>query len=149
MEMMWFDSAYLNWIIVGAVFFIIEVSTFTLLFLWLGIAAMIVASIVFFFTEMTLATQLFCFSVLAVLAVIAWHFMFKNKQKVMGDKKMNNRALRYVGQTATLIEPVQNGFAKVKIDDTLWRVKCDVVLHVGDAVKIIDTDGMLLIAEAV
>lgn len=149
MENFLFDSAYLNWVIIGVVFFIIEVSTFTLLFLWFAIASMVMAAILFVFPNMALSSQLLAFAILATLAVVAWHFFFKDKQKTMGDNKMNNRAMRYVGQTVTLVEPVENGFSKVKIDDSLWRVRCDVALTVGDSVKIVDADGVVLIAESV
>lgn len=144
-----FDSAYLNWVIVGVIFFIIEVSTFTLLFLWLGIAALVTAGLAFVFPDMALSIQLACFAVIATLDVIAWHFIFKNKQKTMGDNKMNNRASRYIGQTAKLIEPVEDGFSKIKIEDSLWRVRCNSLLKEGDSIKIIDADGVLLIAETV
>ncbi len=149
MEDLLFDANYLNWIVVAVVFFIIEVSTFTLLFLWLGIAAIVMVLLSLVFPDLALATQLFYFAALSTISVLAWHFVFKNKQKNMGDSKMNNRASRYVGQTFTLVSAVENGYAKVKIEDSLWRVKCDAALAAGEQVKIVNAEGVLLIAEPV
>ncbi len=142
-----FDSVYLNWLIVAIIFFIIEVASFTLLFLWLGIAALLVSVIALIVPDISFTNQLFCFAITATLAVISWVLFFKSKQKRIGDKRMNNRAERYVGYSVALIEPVSNGYSKVKIEDSLWKVRCSAEADKGDMVTIIGTDGTVLIAD--
>lgn len=138
------EPFYYNWLILGVIFLIIEVSTFTLLFLWLAIAAAIMAAISFFSPTLALSAQLLIFSVFSVLSVIFWHKLFRKKQDSIGDAKMNNRAHRYIGRTATLVEAIENGRGKIQIEDSFWRVECDADIPAGDAVEIIDADGVIL-----
>lgn len=138
------DPFFYNWLIVAAVLLIVEVATFTLLFLWLAIAAALMAAISYVFPDLGLTTQLILFAAAALLSVIIWHNVFKKTQDSMGDAKMNNRAARYIGRTATLVEPISNGYGKIKIEDSLWRVSCESDLSVGEQVEIIDADGVLL-----
>ncbi|PID66724.1 MAG: hypothetical protein CR975_01445 [Gammaproteobacteria bacterium] len=138
------DPFFYNWLILGAVFLIIEVATFTLLFLWLAIAAVILAGISFVFPQMPLTTQLWIFAIISVLSVIIWHRVFRKTQERIGDKKMNNRAARYIGRSATLSEAIVNGHGKIQIEDSFWRVTCERDLPKGTNVEIIAADGVIL-----
>lgn len=142
------DPFFYNWLILGAILLIVEVASFTLLFFWLAIAAFIMAGISYVMPDLTLTTQLFIFAAVALLSVIVWHKAFKKTQDTMGDARMNNRAERYIGQTATLIEPIENGQGKIKIEDSLWKVRCNDKLAAGTQVEIIGADGVLLDVKA-
>lgn len=141
------EPFFYNWLILAAVLLIVEVATFTLLFFWLALAAVFMVGVSFFFPELGLTPQLVIFSVATVLSVIIWHRVFKKKQETIGDARMNNRAARYIGRSATLVEPVVNGYGKIQIDDSLWRVQCDEDLSVGQGVEITDADGVTLIVK--
>ncbi len=142
------DPFFYNWLILGAIFLIIEVASFTLLFLWLAISAIIMAGISYVFPDLSLTVQLWTFSIIAVLSVIIWRQVFKKKQEAIGDKKMNNRAERYIGRIATLSEPISNGYGKIQIEDSFWKVTCDSDLPQGTTVEIIDADGVILTVRA-
>ncbi len=138
------EPFFYNWLILGAIFLIIEVASFTLLFLWLAISAVILAGISYLFPDLSLTVQLWTFSIISVLSVIIWHRVFRKKQEAIGDKKMNNRAERYIGRTATLSEPISNGYGKIQIEDSFWKVTCDTDLPQGTTVEITDADGVIL-----
>ncbi|MBS9778058.1 MAG: NfeD family protein [Gammaproteobacteria bacterium] len=138
------DPIFYNWLILAAVLLIAEVATFTLIFVWLAIAAFIMAGISYFIPAISPTSQLWIYAILSVLSVIIWHRVFKKKQDNMGDKRMNNRAERYIGRTATLSEAISNGYGKIQIEDSFWRVSCDTDLPVGSNVEIIDADGVML-----
>lgn len=138
------EPFFYNWLIVGALLLIVEVASFTLLFLWLAIAAVIMAGISFIFPDMTITTQLWIFSLLAVTSVIVWQQVFKKTQERLGDHKMNNRAARYIGRTATLSEAIINGHGKIQIEDSFWRVECDSDLAAGERVEVIDAVDVIL-----
>lgn len=138
------EPFFYNWLILGAVLMIIEVASFTLLFFWLAIAAFIMAGISYLLPDLSINAHLLTFSVIAVVCVVAWHRIFKHRQAQMGDSRMNNRAERYIGKTATLLEDTDNGRSKIRIEDSLWRVECDKELSAGTVVEIIAADGVTL-----
>lgn len=138
------EPVFYNWLILAAVLLIIEVASFTLLFFWLAIAAAVMAAVSFIFPQMSLTAQLWVYAVIAVLSVVIWHRSFKKKQERIGDKKMNNRANRYIGRTATLSEAISNGYGKIQIEDSFWRVTCDSDLPVGATVEIVGSNGVML-----
>lgn len=138
------EPFFYNWLILAAVLLIIEVASFTLLFFWLAIAAAVMAAISFIFPQMSLTSQLWVYAVIAVLSVVIWHRSFKKKQERIGDKKMNNRANRYIGRTATLSEAISNGYGKIQIEDSFWRVTCDNDLPAGATVEIVGSNGVML-----
>lgn len=141
------EPIFYNWLILGAVLLIIEVASFTLLFLWLSIAAFIMGGISYIFPNLSISTQLIIFAAISLLSVIIWHKAFKKAQDNMGDARMNNRAERYIGRTATLTEAVHNGRGKIQIEDSLWRVHCDSELPSGTQVEIIGAEGVLLLVK--
>ncbi len=141
------DPFYYNWLILSAVLLIVEVATFTLLFFWLAIAAAIMAGISFIIPNLSLTSQLWIFAVIAIVSVIVWHWFFKKTQENIGDKKMNNRAERYIGRSATLSEAIKNGTGKIQIEDTFWRVTCEKDLPKGASVEVIDADNVFLVVK--
>ncbi|PIE45024.1 MAG: hypothetical protein CSA45_04475 [Gammaproteobacteria bacterium] len=138
------EPFFYNWLILGAVLLIIEVVSFTLLFFWLAIAAFVMAGISFIIPHMSLTAHLWTFAIVSVVCMVAWHRLFKKNQDSIGDKRMNNRAQRYIGRTADVAQPIINGHGKIRIDDSLWRVECDTDLPVGRTVEVIATDGVVL-----
>lgn len=138
------EPFFYNWLILGVVLLIIEVATFTLLFFWLALAALFMVGVSYFFPGLSLTAQLFMFAATTLLSVIIWHKAFKKTQDNIGDARMNNRTNRYIGRTATIVEPIINGRGKIQIEDSLWRVRCDNDLPVDTQVEIIGADGVLL-----
>lgn len=138
------EPLFYNWLILGALFLIIEVTTFTLLFLWLAIAAAVMGLISFISPQLNITAQLLIFAGLSLASVVIWHKAFKKTQDSMGDATMNNRAARYVGRTATLTEAIDNGYGKIQLEDSFWRVKADTDLPLGTVVEIIEAKGVIL-----
>lgn len=138
------EPFFYNWLILGAILLIVEVATFTLLFFWLAIAAFVMAGISYLIPTLSITQHLLIFSVVCIACVVVWHRLFKKTQEKLGDKRMNNRAERYIGRTATLIEDTDNGNGKIRIDDSLWKVQTEADLTAGTAVEIIAADGVIL-----
>lgn len=138
------EPFFYNWLILGSVLLIIEVASFTLLFFWLALAAFIMAGISYLLPQLSITQHLLIFSITALACVLIWHRLFKKTQEKLGDKRMNNRAQRYIGRSATLLEATQHGHGKIRLDDSLWRVKAKTELAAGTVVEIIDADGVIL-----
>lgn len=143
-----FEQAFYDWLVIAGVFIVIELLTFTFLFLWLTFAALLVALVTFFVPQLSMTLQLGSFAVLSIIVVAVWLKLHKKSQDESGDNRMNNRAFRYVGRTVTIHEAIVNGDGKVRIDDSYWRVTGD-DMPVGTKAKVIDCDGVILRVEVV
>jgi membrane protein implicated in regulation of membrane protease activity len=56
---------------------------------------------------------------------------------------LNERAVRHIGESHDLIDPIANGRGSVKIGDSIWRVTGP-ELPSGARVTIVGADGTLL-----
>lgn len=142
------DPFFYNWLILAIILLIVEVATFTLLFLWLGIAALIMVVITWAFPDLSMPLQLLLFAILSLLSVVMWSLLFKKRQAKSGSLIMNNRAQRYVGRTTVLIEPIDNGRGKVQLDDSYWRVESSVDLPIDTKIRVVGCRGTTLLVEA-
>lgn len=140
-----------NWMVLGIVLLAIEIVAPGFFLLWIGIASLIVGTISlalwgadFWVWQL----QVVVFLVLSLLS--AWL-----GNKVMGGRKtesdqplLNQRGQQLVGRTATLTEPITNGFGRIKLGDTLWRVKGP-DLPAGTQVKVVSVSDLELVVTAV
>lgn len=137
---------YWHWLILGGVFLIMEVVSFTTFFLFFAISAFIMAAITALFPEMILTWQLFIAAILTVISCICFYIVYKKRRTHSAENDVNDRLKQYIGITVTLTQDAQNGISKAKVGDTLWRVKIADGLK-GDEVKITSYDSTTFIAE--
>jgi len=52
-----------------------------------------------------------------------------------------------VGLHATVLEPMSNGYSRVRIGDSTWRITSSAQLSVGDDVVITQVEGITLKVE--
>ncbi len=134
---------YNYWLIAALLLGIIEVVVGANFFLmWCALSALFVAGLDYFF-PLDLKTQILVFSILAVAVILVWQ-KFKPKFMVRQPKTvLNQRANQYLQREFYLEEAIENGFGKVKVDDSIWRVEGP-DLPVGTKVKVVGVDGTLL-----
>ncbi len=135
-----------HWLILSAILFIAEVSISGGFLLWIGISALVISAIVWIFPAISWGTQMMLFSIIAVATTFFWWAYLRRYPIATDDPQLNRRSERYVGRTFVLSEAIQNGRGKIHVDDSTWTVKGP-DLPVGTTVKIIRTEGVLLIAE--
>lgn len=143
---------YWHWLAVGGVFLVFEVLTMGFFFLWFGVSAIVVALVMLGFPELPWEIQWALWGGVAVTDVFAWR-VYKAKRLSDGIKTdephLNKRGEQYIGRTFTLEEPIVNGFGKVKVDDSIWKVECEEDLEAGVKIKVTAIDGTMLKVEAV
>jgi hypothetical protein len=125
---------YWHWLILGGVFLIIEILSFTAFFLFFSIAAFLMALLTLSFPTIGLNTQLLIGSALAIISCIIWYKIFKTRN--IRTEDINNRLDQYIGQTETLLEDVKNGHSKIKVGDTSWRVQLNGEGKKGEKIEI-------------
>lgn len=134
-----------SWVVGGLVLLALELVVPGGIFLWLGFSA-IVTGIASALIVIDWPVQVLIFGVLAVASVAIW-LRIRPHGKPSDRPFLNRRANRYVGQEVVLAEPILDGFGRVILDDTTWRVSGP-NLPAGQKIRIIDADGALLKVEA-
>lgn len=135
------------WIIAGVVMLALELVVPGGIMLWLGVAG-IATGLVLFVQPIAWPLQFLLFGVLSLVLIAAWLRYARGREKPSDRPFLNRRAERYVGQEVVLDEPIRDGFGRVVLGDTTWRVSGP-DLAAGQRVRITGADGAVLRVEQV
>lgn len=136
---------FLEWILVAVICGAIEIFTVGFWFLWLAIAAVVVALLVQFGLLPTLEMQLLIFAIFTLLLIIFTRPLIMRFVK-SNDKVSNVKAL--IGQhgiTITPIVPMQ--FGQVKVNGEVWTAIAEEELEENTRVEVIGIDGVKLLVK--
>lgn len=135
------------WVVGGLILLALELVVPGGILLWLGVAGVVtgLASLAY---PMAWPLQFLVFGVLAVLAILAWMRFSRGRSDKTDRPYLNRRADRFIGHEATLEEPIREGYGRVALGDTLWRV-AGPDLPAGRRVRIIGSEGAVLKVEEV
>ena len=136
-----------HWLIAAVVMIIIEMVLPAAYFLWMGISAFIVGLIFYFIPEMPVLIQVIIFGVLSVVSVVLYKRHDISQPDESDQPNLNRRGEQYVGRSFTLDEAIVNGVGKVKVDDSIWKVK-GVDMPAGMKVRVMSVDGTVFNVEA-
>jgi membrane protein implicated in regulation of membrane protease activity len=131
-----------HWWALGGGLMMVELFASGFFFLWLGAAAALVGLALLAWPGMPATFQLMLFALLALLSVTAWR-RFQSTLVPTDTYRLNQRAAQYVGQQASLLEPIHNGRGRIKLSDGSWTVTGP-DLPAGSAVQITGAEGALL-----
>lgn len=147
MEVLTFIASYgaWSWIVGGLVLLALELVVPGGVLVWLGAAALVTGA-----ASMVLPIywplQFVLYGVLALASI--WLWLRTRKPETPADSPyLNNRAARFVGQEAVLGEPIRDGFGRLALDDTTWRI-AGPDLEAGRKVRIVRAEGAVLTVEA-
>jgi membrane protein implicated in regulation of membrane protease activity len=128
------------WWVLATVLLGIEIMTAGFFFVWMSAAAVLTGFLALIMPFLSLNAQLFIFAVLSMVSVILWK-RYMNKHPIVTDHPhLNQRGAQYIGRTFTLIEAIENGQGRVKVDDSRWRVEGEDCPQ-GSTVKVVAVDG--------
>ena len=136
-----------GWLAAGILLVIIEMMAPGLIFIWFGVAAIITGVVVGIAPDMAWQSQLILFTVLSVISLVAGRRWIKKNPSQTDDGSLNRRAEQYAGRSFTLTEPIVDGQGKLKVDDSIWKVRGP-DMAAGARVKITGAEGTVLIVEA-
>jgi len=135
-----------SWLIIGLILLGLELLLPGGVFVWLGVAAIITA-LVQFVHPLDWPFQIGVFGVLGIVSIFVWLQVVRARGPGSDKPLLNQRAERHVGEEIVLNEPISDGFGRVPIGDTVWRV-AGPDLPAGRKVRIIGHDGPVLKVEA-
>lgn len=136
---------FLEWILVAIICGAIEIFTVGFWFLWLAIAAVLVALLVQFGILPTLEIQLLIFAMFTLLLIIFTRPLVMKFVK-SNDTVSNVKAL--IGQhgiTLTTIVPME--FGQVKVNGEIWTAITEEELEENTRIEIIGIDGVKLLVK--
>lgn len=138
-----------SWMLLGFVLLGLEILVPGVFLLWIGIAAILTGTLSLQVWEMAFWTwqvQVLVFLLLSLVSAYVGRRILGARGGISEEPLLNRRAEQLVGRTATLGEPITEGYGRMKIGDTLWRVRGP-DLPVGARVKVIDVSGGELLVE--
>jgi inner membrane protein len=111
-----------HWWILGAVLAAVETVLPGVLAIWFGAAAIVVGALLLV-VPIPWQLQLVLFAVLGVVALMLWR-RFRSPEALNSDEPaLNQRGQGYIGQSFTLVEPIQGGTGKIQVGDSVWLVQ--------------------------
>lgn len=147
----WLNNAAVWWLSFGVLLLIAELFTGTLLFLFMGVATVLVSLLVWLFSPVAWVQSLI-FGVVILIALAAWwHFRPNPGDRVerrAGAAGLNNRLAGYIGREAVLEEAIVNGSGRIRLDDSFWTARGD-DMPAGIRVRVVAVDGVIMQVEAV
>lgn len=115
-----------TWMAFGLLLLAVEVLVPGVFMVWFGIAALITGtlSLALWSTDVwTWPVQTVVFLILSAVCVLAGRRWMAARATETDQPLLNQRTAQLVGRRATLEDAIVNGYGRVRIGDTLWRVK--------------------------
>ena len=141
------NLAYWHWLVLALLLIIVELIAPTAIFLWFAVAAVIIGLILLLFPDVNWETQLILFSVLSIAAIIAWRFYVKKHPPADNEyPTLNRRGEELVGRVFTLEEDIIDNYGKIRVDDTMWKIR-GLDIGAGNRVRVVEVDGTVLVVQ--
>ena len=135
-----------HWWIAAAVLAALETFMPGAVAIWFAVSAAVVGALVLII-PVPWQLQLVLFGALGIAAIVAFRSYVKRSPQESAPPGLNQRGTQYVGQELTLVEPIQQGFGKVRVGDTVWKV-AGPDLPNGARVRVTGVDGAVLTVAA-
>lgn len=139
-----------NWMVFGVALLAIEILAPGFFLVWIGLAAIITGALTLFLQNAGFwiwELQVVVFLILS-LALAYGGARLMRATDDSDEPLLNRRGDQLIGRTAMLDQPIAEGRGRIRIDDTVWRVKGP-ELAAGVRVRIISAHGGELVVQAV
>jgi membrane protein implicated in regulation of membrane protease activity len=141
------DNAPWSWIVAGLILLALEMVVPGGFLLWMGIAGL-VTGLLTLFQPIDWPWQWLIFGVLSLVSIVLWLRWVRSRPAATDRPYLNRRAEQWVGQEAVVEQGISQGFGRVALGDTVWRVSGP-DLPPGQRVRIVGHEGAVLKVEAV
>lgn len=141
------EITYWHWLIFGLGMIVLEMVLPSAVFLWPGIAAIVIGVFVFLAPSISPYTFLLVWAVLSVGLAFGWQLYRKKNPAPAPIWTMNKRGSQYIGRHYTLAKDIVNGVGELNVDDTRWKVISNSDHSAGTKVKVIGLEGTSLRVE--
>jgi membrane protein implicated in regulation of membrane protease activity len=136
-----------HWWILAAILAVVETFLPGVLAIWFAAAALVVGSLLLVM-PVPWQLQLVLFGVLGVVGLMLWRRFRSPESPESEQSTLNQRGQHYVGQSFTLVEPIQGGSGKIQVGDSVWLAK-GTDAPAGARVRVVAAEGVVLKVEPV
>lgn len=133
------------WVVAGVILLALELVVPGGFMLWMGVAG-IITGLAALFQPIGWPLQFLLFGGLSLVLIVGWLRYSRGREKPSDSPYLNRRAERFIGQELMLSEPIRDGFGRVTLADTTWRV-AGPDLPAGQRIRIVGADGAVLKVE--
>ncbi|MFC1672633.1 NfeD family protein [Pseudomonadota bacterium] len=140
------EFTFWHWLIAGVLLIVLEIFAPGVVFMWVGIAAILTGVIAWLAPDLSVQWQMLVFAALAVSSVVAGRQWIKRNPTETDHPTLSNRGAKYVDRRFVLDEAIVGGFGKIKVDDTTWKVSGD-DMDAGTHVVVTGIEGTVLTVE--
>ncbi|MBQ4772769.1 NfeD family protein [Pectobacterium versatile] len=137
------ENAHWFWLSLGGLLLAAEMLGASGYMLWSGLSAVLVGLLTWVI-PLGWPLQGTIFAILTIVTALLWWYWLRKRTLSRPQSMLNQRGQQLVGLRTTLTDPVINGFGRVNIGDSSWRVKSEQDLPVGTQVEVIAIDGITL-----
>ncbi len=135
-----------HWAVLGIVLLILEVFAPGVFFMWMGIAAGVVALLSWLIGDMSWQAQVLAFAGLSLVSVVLGRWWLSRHGMATEEPTLNRRGEQYIGRAFNLDEPIVNSVGKIRVDDTTWKISGPDCPE-GSRVTVIGVDGVVLLVK--
>lgn len=139
------------WLIAGIALILSELLLTSIIAVFFGVSALIVAALLHFGIIESYTTQTVVFSVVSALLLAAARR--RVSEWFTGDDKQynapENAVSQFLGETATVVSDFQDGTGRVNLNGSHWTAMATQDFKVGQRVRIVKNDSITLFVEAV
>lgn len=133
------------WLIFAVMLGIGEIILPGIFLIWIAVAAA-ATGLLSFLLPIGPAVQMVIFALLCLLATWAGRRWYADNPVVSSDPLLNDRTARLIGEIVTVVERIENGRGRVRVDDGVWSCRGSDAA-VGSRVRIVGADASVLIVE--
>ncbi|MCA6966900.1 NfeD family protein [Pectobacterium carotovorum] len=137
------ENAHWFWLSLGGLLLAAEMLGASGYLLWSGLSAVLVGLLTWVM-PLGWPLQGTIFAILTIVTALLWWYWLRKRTLSRPQSMLNQRGQQLVGLRTTLTDPVINGFGRVNIGDSSWRVKSEQDLPAGTHVEVIAIDGITL-----
>lgn len=134
-----------SWIVAGLVLLALELVVPGGFLVWMGIAG-ILTGLITLVQPLSWPLQWLIFGALSLVSILVWMSISKRRRADEGPQ-LNQRTQRFIGHEAVLDSPIVDGFGRLALGDTIWRI-AGPDLPIGQRVRIVGAEGAVLRVEA-
>ncbi|OIV46300.1 hypothetical protein BK025_12625 [Sodalis sp. TME1] len=131
------------WLILGGLLLALEMLGASGYLLWSGIAALLVGLLTWL-VPLGWEWQGAIFAVLTVGSAWLWWYRLRAGDRTRPASALNQRGQQLIGLRTRLSEPLINGFGRLRVGDSTWRVQASEDLPAGTWVEVYATEGITL-----
>jgi membrane protein implicated in regulation of membrane protease activity len=135
------------WIVGGLILLALELALPGGFLLWMGISGL-VTGLVVLVQPIGWPLHWRIFGVLSLVSIALWVRWSRSRPAPADRPQLNERASRHIGREVVLEQAIAQGFGRVVLGDSLWRVS-GADLPAGQLVRIVGHQGAVLKVEPV